>query len=159
MRNELLSAVVALWISWWLANSTLTLNSTISSLMENLENLESHFWADILGQWACPGCPWSTYSTLFTRGGSHVAFRCHYCGASMWNYPLYCIVLYSLYCIVLNFSHWSHYLELASVFCALAWDNFWVQSNMLKWIALGPDCEYPFMHSVHVFMFYTLHCV
>jgi len=35
-----------------------------------------------------------------------------------------------------------------------------VQSNPLKWIALGPDYEYPFRQSIHLSMLYTfLHCV
>ena len=32
-------------------------------------------------------------------------------------------------------------------------------SNPLKWIAVGPDYEYPLRQSVQLSMFYTLHCV
>ena len=34
-----------------------------------------------------------------------------------------------------------------------------IQSNVLEWIALGPDYEYPLRHSIHLSMFYTLHCL
>ena len=34
-----------------------------------------------------------------------------------------------------------------------------LQSNPLKWIALGPDHEPPLRQSVHLSVFYTLHCV
>ena len=34
-----------------------------------------------------------------------------------------------------------------------------IQSNPLKWIALGPDYEYPLRQSIHLSMFYTLYCV
>ena len=34
-----------------------------------------------------------------------------------------------------------------------------IQSNLLKWIALGPEREYPLRQSIHLSMFYTLHCV
>jgi len=34
-----------------------------------------------------------------------------------------------------------------------------IQSNPLKWIALGPDYEYPLRQSIRLFMFCTLHCV
>ena len=34
-----------------------------------------------------------------------------------------------------------------------------IQSNPLKWIALGPDCEYLLRQNIHLSMFYTLHCV
>jgi len=33
------------------------------------------------------------------------------------------------------------------------------KSNPLKWLALGPDYEYPLRHSIHLSMFYTLYCV
>jgi len=31
--------------------------------------------------------------------------------------------------------------------------------NLLKWIALGLNNEYPFRQSIHLFMFYTSLCV
>jgi len=34
-----------------------------------------------------------------------------------------------------------------------------VQTNPLKRIAVGPDYKYPLRQSIHLFMFYTLHCV
>jgi len=34
-----------------------------------------------------------------------------------------------------------------------------LQSNPLKWIAQGPNHEYPLRHSIHLSMFYTLHFV
>ena len=37
--------------------------------------------------------------------------------------------------------------------------RFCLQSNLLKWIALGPDYEYPLRQSIHLSMFHTLHCV
>ena len=33
------------------------------------------------------------------------------------------------------------------------------KSNLLKWTVLGPDYEYTLSHSIHLSMFYTLHCV
>ena len=33
-----------------------------------------------------------------------------------------------------------------------------LHSNLLKWIALGPDHQYLLKQSIHVSMFYTLHC-
>jgi len=37
--------------------------------------------------------------------------------------------------------------------------NYYVQSNLLQWIALGPDFEYPLRQCIHLSMFYTIHCV
>jgi len=34
-----------------------------------------------------------------------------------------------------------------------------LQSNLLKWIALGPDYEYPLRQSIHLSTFYAFHCV
>jgi len=34
-----------------------------------------------------------------------------------------------------------------------------LQSNMLKWIALGPDYELPLKQSIHSSMFYISHCI
>jgi len=34
-----------------------------------------------------------------------------------------------------------------------------LQSNLLKWTAMGIDYEYPLGQSIHLSMFYILHCV
>ena len=34
-----------------------------------------------------------------------------------------------------------------------------LQSNLHKWIALGPEHEHPLRQIIHISMFYTLHCV
>ena len=34
-----------------------------------------------------------------------------------------------------------------------------LQSNPLKWLAMGPGCEYPLGQSIHLSMFYTLYAV
>ena len=34
-----------------------------------------------------------------------------------------------------------------------------IQSNLLNWIALGPDYEYPLRQSIDLYMINTLHCV
>ena len=36
---------------------------------------------------------------------------------------------------------------------------FIMQSNPLNWVALGHDYDYPLRQSIHLSMFYTLHCV
>jgi len=44
------------------------------------------------------------------------------------------------------------------VICVCLFVNI-MQSNPLRWIALGPDYEYPVSHSIHLSMYYTSHCV